>query len=113
VEADADGPYQIGPGEAITLDASGSSANAAIAGWYWDLDDDGEYDDLSGELAPVSYDYLVTDLGLPIGAHSIGLKVSTVWSWDTDTAVLEIIPEPATLGVLVVGGIALLRRRRK
>ena len=113
LDADADGPYQIRPGEQITLDGSGSCGDQPIDSWLWDLDDDGDFDDASGEQVAVSYDYLVNGLGLGLGEHTIWLHIGTEWGEDWDTASLEIIPEPATLGLLAAGAWLVLRRRRQ
>jgi hypothetical protein len=112
VEAEANGPYQIGPGEVVTLDAGDSWANAPILRWDWELDGDGQYDDASGETVELGYDYLVDDLGLALGTHVIEVEVSTGGVPGWDTAVLEIIPEPGAAALLFLGAIALIRRRR-
>ncbi|MBN2561006.1 MAG: DNRLRE domain-containing protein [Phycisphaerae bacterium] len=91
--ADADGPYSVGPGESIIFDGSGSydPDGGNIVSWAWDLDNDGQYDDASGEYAEVTYDYLVNTLGLEPGMHVIGLRVvDDEDESDTDTANLEI-----------------------
>lgn len=47
--ADAGGPYTVAEGATITLDASASTdADSAIAGYAWDLDRDGAFDDATG-----------------------------------------------------------------
>lgn len=48
--ADAGGPYQGCAGQSVTLTAAGSTAPLGqIVSWEWDLDNDGQYDDASGE----------------------------------------------------------------
>jgi hypothetical protein len=97
----------------VTFDGSGSIGPVPITSWRWDLDDDGQCDDASGEFATVGYDYLVSDLGLGIGTHTIGLEVSNLCGYPGwDTAVLEIVPEPVTLALICAGALAILRRRR-
>lgn len=53
----AGGPYTTGPGVSINLDGSGSydpdeSVGDFIVSYEWDLDNDGECDDASGETVP-------------------------------------------------------------
>jgi len=94
--AEADGPYSVGPGQSVRLDARGSydPDGGGITAWLWDLDNDGLYDDASGEQVDVTYEYLVNTLGLAPGDHIIGLKViDDENEWDTDTALLTIRPE--------------------
>ena len=56
----------------------------------------GCYDNLDGDLASSARDY-----GIPFnGNHIIGFRVASV-------------PEPASLGLLTLGGLALLKRRRR
>jgi PKD repeat protein len=48
--AEAGGPYTINEGAILTLDGSGSSDKEDnIVSWEWDLDNDGEYDDATGQ----------------------------------------------------------------
>lgn len=54
VVADAGGPYAGPEGSAIALDAGGSTAAAAVAGYAWDLDGDGEFDDATGAHASLT-----------------------------------------------------------
>lgn len=56
-------------GDAVSLDASASSdAEGAIAGFAWDLDGDGGFDDASGPTASVSF--------TTAGAHTVGVLVT-------------------------------------
>jgi hypothetical protein len=92
--ADANGPYSIRPCEPVPLDGSSSyDPNGAlypdpshpwhgfIVSWEWDLDNDGEYDDASGETVT----WPVCDLGV----HVVGLKVTNNFgaSDEVDTVV--------------------------
>jgi PKD repeat protein len=92
--ADANGPYSVRPCETVTLDGSGSyDPNGAlypdpshpwhgwIVSWEWDLDNDGEYDDATGET--------VTWSACDLGVHVVGLKVTNNFgaSDEVDTVV--------------------------
>ncbi len=100
--ADADGPYTVFPCWIVRLDGSGSyDPNGElypdpthpwygyIVSWEWDLDNDGEYDDASGEIVTWS----VCDLGI----HVVGLKVTNSFgeSDEVDTVVNVVEPPPA------------------
>jgi len=68
-DADANGPYSANVGETITLDGSGSSdPDGSIDEYDWDLDDDGSYDDATGEKPSHSWS--------SSGTHAIGLRVT-------------------------------------
>jgi len=100
--ADADGPYTLYPCWLVTLDGSGSyDPNGElypdpshpwygeIVSWEWDLDNDGEYDDATGEIVTWSF----CDLGL----HVVGLRVTNSFgeSDEVDTVVIVVEPSPA------------------
>ena len=84
--ADADGPYQACVGETITLDGSGSSPQmGVILEWLWDLDNDGQYDDASGETVQASWN--------TPGIHTIGLRVKSSDAftlWDVDSTTVDV-----------------------
>ena len=115
--ADPGGPYVIDEGEALTLDASWSmdlNDDSEIASYLWDLDDNGVYETDAGldPLCVLSYAEL-TSLGLGAGSYDIRLKLTdTTGLFDTAYGQLTITPEPATLAMLLLSGLALLRRRR-
>ncbi len=99
------------------MDASCSmdlNDNNEIASYLWDLDDDGAYEtDAGGQaLCVLSYAEL-TSLGLGAGGtYDISLKLTdTTGLFDTAYSQLTITPEPATLALLLLGGLALLHRR--
>lgn len=55
--ANAGGPYTTGPGVSVNLDGSGSydpdePVGDFIVSYQWDLDNDGDFDDASGEVVP-------------------------------------------------------------
>ena len=97
--ADANGPYMINEGDPLTLDASGSSdpneaAGDSIVSYDWDLDDDGDFDDATGETPTVPWS-MIHDLGLEVGYFPLHLKVvDTFGGYDTVTTELTIINTP-------------------
>ena len=92
-KADPGDIYQIGPGQMITLDASGSTAGSGsyendpghpewhhtITDYRWDLDFDSDFDDATGQTVQVSYEDVTGtgpgQLGLETGWHTIELKI--------------------------------------
>jgi hypothetical protein len=107
--ADANGPYTLYPCWLVTLDGSASYDpngelypdpshpwHGYLVSWEWDLDNDGEYDDATGETVTMSF----CDLGL----HVIGLKVTNSFDEsdevDTVVNVVELPPEwPVALDI--------------
>lgn len=76
--ADAGGDYEIDEGEALVLDASGSSdVDGDVLSYKWDLDDDGSFDDASGVDPTLTWQELV-GLGLDDGpsTHPVDVEVS-------------------------------------
>jgi hypothetical protein len=99
--ADANGPYTIYPCWTVKLDGSGSyDPNGALypdpshpwhgelVSWEWDLDNDGEYDDATGETAPWS--------NCSVGVYVVGLKVTNSFgeSDEVDTVVHVTVAAP-------------------
>jgi len=115
--ADADGPYTIDVDDPLILNASGSTdVDDDIDSYLWDLNDDGLYEtDAGGNMFFVVSYTDVMSLGLTAGdSYDIHLKVTDATGlFDTADSQLTILPEPATLGMLVVGGLVLVRRRRR
>jgi hypothetical protein len=107
--------YSVGPGGTVQLNGTASydRDGGSIVSWLWDLDNDGSYDDASGALVNVSYDYLVKTLGLQLGDNIIGIKVfDDENEWATAAGKLTIIPEPAAILLLALGTAALGKNRK-
>jgi Tol biopolymer transport system component len=66
---DTGGPYTVAEGSPLTLDASASSpGDEPIAGYAWDLDGDGAYEDATGPRA----EFVATENG----SFDVGVKVT-------------------------------------
>jgi len=76
------------------------------------LDNGGDVDitTLTGTGVAISYSSLDADLQ-GVLERSIGSKIPFMAGYDYSD--INVVPEPATLGLLAAGGIALLRRRKK
>ncbi|MBL7187982.1 MAG: tandem-95 repeat protein [Phycisphaerae bacterium] len=99
--ADADGPYTVETGRALTLDGSGSydpdaGFGDSIVSYEWDLGNDGSFE-YTGAATTVPW----ADLsGLGLGTHTIGLRVTDSFGLaDTDTTTVEIEAVP---GIIIV-----------
>ncbi len=88
--ANADGPYSGTTGTAITLDGTGSydpDSGDSIAGYAWDLDNDGQYDDATGATPSYTWNTATTVV--------IWLKVTdTHGATDTDSTRVYIESKP-------------------
>ena len=100
-DADAGGPYQVGPHQTVTLDAGGSYAGRGaydddpahpdwhhrIASCQWDLDGDGVFDDAAGAASELAFEDLTGggpgQLGLGIGRHAIELRMEVATPYGT------------------------------
>jgi hypothetical protein len=115
--AQADGPYTIWVGDPLILNASGSTdLDDDIVSYMWDLDDDGVFETDAGDQPFFVIPYAsVEALGLTAdGIYDIRLKVTDFTGrTDIDSSSLRVVPEPATLALLTLGGLAILRRRRQ
>ena len=92
--ADANGPYIVIEGTAINLDASAShDPDGTIVSYNWDLDNDGSYDDATGESVSHSWD--------DNGVYTIGLEVTDNYGLTgTDQAIVTVLNVPPTVGVI-------------
>lgn len=104
----AGGPYLVGLGDSLQLDASGSwdpDAGDAIVEYAWDLNNDGQFDDLVSS-DPKSYVSASLLRSLGLGDHSIGLRVKdSSGSTATDTALLQVIAPPSIAAITVNDGL--------
>ena len=89
--ADAGRPYTINEGQPVTLDASGSSdAGGDVLTYAWDLDNDGVFDDATGESPTISWTGLQA-LELIDGGYTLAVKVTDGdGATHTDTALLTV-----------------------
>ena len=112
-----DGKYHVISGGSATLAGTGTITDGfgSVSQYGWDLNNDGTYEVTStSSSANVTYDYLVNTLGLAMGDNTGTLKVTTNdGAMGTGTGTLNIVPEPATVALLVTGGIAIAARRRR
>jgi hypothetical protein len=110
--ADPGGPYRVI--DDVTLDGTGSfRPDREIITYLWDIGNNGTID-LTGPRPTFSYEFLEWlgyepgDMGIPIA-----LTVSDGTDLDTQVTTLDFMPEPATLGLVAIGLVAALRRKRR
>ncbi len=89
--ADAGGPYTIAEGDGVTFSAAGSTdADGDTLSYAWDLDNDGDYDDATGESVSLTWAQLQA-LGIDDdGTFNIGVEVSDGDLTDVAAAVLTV-----------------------
>ncbi|MCP3854226.1 MAG: tandem-95 repeat protein [Actinomycetia bacterium] len=95
--ADAGGPYAIAEGDGLVLNGSGAAGTPIE--WYWDLDNDGQYDDASGMNPSLSWATLAS-LGIDDdGVYPIALEVDDGTGRSTTTVtVTNVAPALSTSG---------------
>lgn len=113
------GTYEVALGGDAVLSGLASYAGISSYGVYsidsyeWDLDFDGLFDDAAGATITLNPSQLAA---LGEGLHNIGLRIRITnelgqYMYDEGWGTLAVVPEPAC-GLLLLGGLALLRRRR-
>jgi Ca2+-binding RTX toxin-like protein len=105
--ADANGPYVIGEGDDLTLDASASSdpdPGDALT-FRWDVNGDGVFDDATGQTPTLTWADLV-GLGIDHGPdiRTVTVEVSDGRMTDTDSASLYVSGVGLDNGVLRIVG---------
>lgn len=97
--ADIGGPYAINEGDSLALDASGSSDPDGDPLYYaWDLDNDGVYDDVTGETPTVAWSELQSHGIVDDGTYTIAVLVRDgTGGVDWTTTTLTVSDTPPTL----------------
>ena len=100
VIADAGGPYTIGEGDALTLDATASVAGPA-ATYTWDVNDDGTFGDATGATPTLTWAALEA-LGITNGdgtASPITVQVTEASSTSTAETTLTVTNTAPTVTI--------------
>ncbi|MDQ3178079.1 MAG: ExeM/NucH family extracellular endonuclease, partial [Actinomycetota bacterium] len=83
--ADAGGPYSVAEGASVTVSATGSDADGDTLSYAWDLDNDGEFDDATGQS--VSFSAAAID---GPATRTIRVRVSDAGSSTVDEATVSV-----------------------
>ena len=89
--ADAGGPYSVPEGSSVTVTASGSDADGDTLSYAWDLDNDGAFDDATGQSASFS----AAAIDGP-ATRTIRVRVSDAGSSTVDEATVSVTNVPPT-----------------
>ncbi|BCX47931.1 PKD domain-containing protein [Haloferula helveola] len=107
--ANAGGPYTVPISGSLSLDGSGSLPpdGQSITTYEWDLDNDGDYDELISGATPASIPYgdLQSTYGMVVGANTIKLRVTDDSSPTPKTSTAE---GTVTLAAPVAGQLGIL-----
>jgi mRNA-degrading endonuclease HigB of HigAB toxin-antitoxin module len=106
--AEADGPYAILVGQSVDFSGTGSSdpdssCGDSLTAFLWDLDNDGAFDDASGQVVNISWEQLGT-LGIASpGQHPVRLRVvdehGGAGTDDTTLTVIQLNRAPTDLAL--------------
>ena len=116
-QAPAGGPVELGPGGPPVV-LNGMASTGSINWWGWDFDGDGTYEiEGVGEGEPeVTYESLkamgLEDMVPYAATMTVGWSASDPINTDTVGFDLMLVPEPATVALLAVGLVTLIRRRK-
>jgi predicted extracellular nuclease len=83
--ADAGGPYSVAEGSSVTVAATGSDADGDQLAYAWDLDNDGQFDDATGQTASFS----AAAIDGP-ATRTIRVRVSDAGSSSVDEATVSV-----------------------
>ncbi len=116
-QAPAGGPVELGPGGPSVV-LNGMASTGSVNWWGWDFDGDGTYEiEGVGEGTPeVTYEDLkamgLLDMVPYAATMTVGWSASDPINTDTVGFDLMLVPEPATVALLAVGLVTLIRRRK-
>ena len=105
-------PPEIGPGEQVDLDLR----RGDVESWDWDLNGDGVFGDAFGPVQSVTYERFTKVLGLAPDAL-VDVRIHMTLTEDRGTqdanTLVQLVPEPASLGLLSLAAPLALRRKRR
>lgn len=118
--ADPGGPYFLPLGQMLTLDGSGSTdpdeaAGDSVVAWEWDIGGDGTWE-LVGSIASVDFATLESYVGVLSETDTFDVHLLVTDSFGAQSLAVgqvTIVPEPTTICLLGLGGLALRRKKRR